>query len=229
MTTLEEEFFREFLDLDVVGLSTFPSIRREQETLIERISTTLLSSPQLMGLLAQTRDRLQFYYGHGLRTGVIFMDLLTQEPEVLNSFTYESLCAAGCYHDVGKLKVPDEILFKPGELSPEEKSIIDLHDRHGEEMLSGVNGKFYFAHKLVGTHHQYPRLFAEGRFVLSPDPLTRATMLLSLADHFEALSSMRDYRGAFSVEGVQTELNRVLPHLVQEADYLNSRYVNAKN
>ena len=229
MTTLEEEFFREFLDLDVVGLSTFPSIRREQETLIERISTTLLSSPQLMGLLAQTRDRLQFYYGHGLRTGVIFMDLLTQEPEVLNSFTYESLCAAGCYHDVGKLKVPDEILFKPGELSPEEKSIIDLHDRHGEEMLSGVNGKFYFAHKLVGTHHQYPRLFAEGRFVLSPDPLTRATMLLSLADQFEALSSMRDYRGAFSVEGVQTELNRVLPHLVQEADYLNSRYVNAKN
>ena len=107
MTTLEEEFFREFLDLDVVGLSTFPSIRREQETLIERISTTLLSSPQLMGLLAQTRDRLQFYYGHGLRTGVIFMDLLTQEPEVLNSFTYESLCAAGCNHDVGKLKVPD--------------------------------------------------------------------------------------------------------------------------
>ena len=226
MSTLKEEFYREFRDKGVVGLSTHKPIREDQETLIEKVAEVLANTPPLMRLLDKTRDKLRFYHGHGLRTGVIFMDLLTQESEVLDSFTYDTLCAAGCYHDVGKLKVPGEILFNPGELSLEEKSIIDLHETYGEEMLSGVNGKIYFAHKLVGTHHRYPRLFANGDFVFSSDPLTRATMLLSLADHFEALSSMRDYRGPFPVDEVQTELNRVLPHLVPETDYLIARYEN---
>lgn len=229
MTTLKEEFLREFLDLGVVGLSASSLVRREQETLIEKMSTTLSSSPQLMELLNQTRDRLEFNHGHGLRAGVIFMDLITQEPDITADFTYESLCAAGCYHDVGKLSTPESILFKSGDLTAEERVVMNLHEFYGAKTLRAINGRFSQAHSLVGTHHLYPRLVSEGQFTESRDSLTRATMLLSLADYFEALTSRRDYKPPFPTSKVKAELGRTHPHLTKEVAYLVTRYTNAKD
>ena len=229
MTTLEEEFLREFLDLDVVGLSSDPKIRREQDTLIGRIAKTLQHSAPLMHLLDQTRNRLQFYHGHGLRTGVMFMDLMSREQQDQRVFTYEELCAAGCYHDVGKLKVPADVLFRKEELTLEEREVIAMHTTHGAEICARINGQFSNAHHLVRNHHLYPILVAGNQFHYSTDQLTRATMLLSLADSFEALSSGRDYRGPFKVKEVGAELKKTHPHLIPETTYLFSRYTNANN
>jgi len=73
MSTLKEEFYREFRDKGVVGLSTHKPIREDQETLIEKVTEVLANTPPLMRLLDKTRDKLRFYHGHGLRTGVIYL------------------------------------------------------------------------------------------------------------------------------------------------------------
>jgi putative two-component system response regulator len=112
----------------------------------------------------------------------------------------ESIRVASPMHDVGKVAVPDEILLKPGRLTPEERIQMELHTVIGHEILSGSGSALLeLAATIAWTHHEkfdgsgYPR-----RLSGSAIPLEGRTA--AIADVFDALTSDRSYRPAFNVE-----------------------------
>ncbi len=101
-------------------------------------------------------------------------------------------------HDIGKIAVPEALLFKPGRLTRQEFHQIAVHPQVGAEILAAVNFPFPVA-ELVHSHHErwdgtgYPRGLKGAEI-----PLT--ARILTVADCFDALISDRPYRPAFPVE-----------------------------
>lgn len=99
-------------------------------------------------------------------------------------------------HDVGKVVVPSDILNKPGTLSPEERAIMERHPVAGVELLHDVEFPWDVIPMIRGHHerwdgHGYP----DG---LAGEDIPLPARILCVADVFDALTSQRPYRKAFS-------------------------------
>ena len=103
-------------------------------------------------------------------------------------------------HDVGKIGIPDEILLKPGKLNEEEWVIMRKHPEIGSEILSGSNSAIMqMAESIALTHQErwdgsgYPR-------GLKGEEIPLAGRIVAICDVFDALTSKRYYKEAYSVE-----------------------------
>ena len=111
---------------------------------------------------------------------------------------------AAALHDIGKLSIPDEILNKPGRLTPEEFNIMKSHSAVGSDMLAGL--PFHSSEPLVMTgyaiarwhHERYDgRGYPDG---LKGDEIPISAQVVALADVYDALTAYRCYKEAFSHE-----------------------------
>ncbi|MBC7681279.1 MAG: HD domain-containing protein [Ferruginibacter sp.] len=100
-------------------------------------------------------------------------------------------------HDIGKIGTPDEILKKPGPLSPEERLVMDQHAFTGAELLGRSRiPLFSLAAEVALTHHErwdgmgYPR-------GLSGEAIPLSGRIVAVVDFLDALTMDRCYRGAF--------------------------------
>jgi putative nucleotidyltransferase with HDIG domain len=99
-------------------------------------------------------------------------------------------------HDVGKINVPTEVLNKPGKLTPEERALMESHPVAGVELLKDIEFPWDVV-PMVRSHHER----WDGRGY--PDCLTGEAIplharVLALADVFDALTTDRPYRPAFT-------------------------------
>jgi putative two-component system response regulator len=109
------------------------------------------------------------------------------------------LLIASSMHDVGKLGVPDEVLFKPGDLNEEERALIDRHAEIGHQILSGPRDPVTrLAASIALTHHErvdgrgYPHGLRDGVIPL-------CGRIAAVADMFDALTHDCPYRPAMPV------------------------------
>ncbi|MBK6791209.1 MAG: GAF domain-containing protein [Anaerolineales bacterium] len=107
-------------------------------------------------------------------------------------------------HDIGKMAIPDGILLKPAALSPEERTLIEMHPVYAYEMLTPI--RFLSpALDIPYCHHEkwdgtgYPR-------GLSGDTIPLAARIFAVVDVWDALVSDRPYRKAMKPEDVKRKL-----------------------
>jgi putative two-component system response regulator len=104
---------------------------------------------------------------------------------------------ASLMHDVGKIGIPDQILLKPGPLTPEERTIMQQHSEIGYRILAGSQSELLRrAAEIAWTHHE--RIDGSGY----PSGITGSEIPLegriaAIADVFDALTSDRVYKKAF--------------------------------
>jgi len=132
----------------------------------------------------------------GLREDGHFVDELSDQG-------IDDMVHAVALHDIGKLSVPDAILLKPGQLTSQERQVIETHARAGalaleEALKAGVAPHFMeLARDAARDHHEkwdgsgYPR-------GLAGDHIPLVARLLALADVYDALTTRRPYRDAWS-------------------------------
>lgn len=138
-------------------------------------------------------------------TGLLLRRLLAvTEQYSLAPEDVDLICTASALHDIGKLLVPEDILQKPGKLTDEEFAIIKTHTKLGAQILSELpmhrNEKLVkYAIEICRWHHE--RWNGEGYpDGLSGDHTPIAAQVVSLADAYDALTSKRSYKQAFSHE-----------------------------
>jgi len=109
-------------------------------------------------------------------------------------------------HDVGKIQVPQEILYKPGPLTPEETQIMRQHPVWGAEILSKIPP---LQHAVPVTRHHHERWDGGGYpSGLKGDEAPLAARLVTVVDTFDALISDRPYRPALPFDVVMDEMRR---------------------
>lgn len=112
----------------------------------------------------------------------------------------DTLLNAAPMHDIGKIGIPDAVLQKPGKLNPEEWAVMQQHARIGAEII-GEDGSdlLNMAREVALCHHEkwdgtgYP----EG---LKGKDIPLSARIVALADVFDALTSERPYKKAWSIE-----------------------------
>ncbi len=116
----------------------------------------------------------------------------------LDTTSLLALYRGGYLHDIGKVGIPDSILFKPGRLTPDEWSIMRSHAVRGEEICRHVRALKPVL-PIIRHHHErwdgtgYP----DG---LAGEAIPLLARVLQIADIYDALISARPYKGAFGVD-----------------------------
>ena len=125
---------------------------------------------------------------------------------VTDAKTCREVELAGLLHDIGKIGIPDAILSKPADLTPEEFRQIQAHVKVGARIVSHVPGLERVAEATLHHHERYDGLgYPSG---LSGEDIPLAAALIAVTDAFDALTSDRPYRQAGSVEDALQELRR---------------------
>nr|MBA3445961.1 HD-GYP domain-containing protein [Gemmatimonadales bacterium] len=103
----------------------------------------------------------------------------------------------GAYlHDVGKVRVPHEILNKPGRLTREEFEVIQLHPVYGVELLAAIEFPWDIKPIIRWHHERYDGTGYPDR--LKGDEIPVNAQIICIADVFDALTTTRSYRPAMS-------------------------------
>lgn len=125
---------------------------------------------------------------------------LIAEALELGSDRAQELGLASTMHDLGKLSVPDAILLKPGPLDEEERRRMQEHALAGSRILSESTSELVkLAAEIAASHHErwdgagYP-------FGLSGDAIPLSGRIVAVADVFDALTSDRPYKNAWTAD-----------------------------
>jgi putative two-component system response regulator len=123
---------------------------------------------------------------------------LIAEALGLDDGACRTLYLAAPMHDVGKIAIGDAILLKPGKLTPEERAVMEQHTTYGFKILADSNSDLIrVAAEIAWCHHErwdgsgYPR-------GLAGDEIPLFSRIAAVADVFDALTSERPYKQAWS-------------------------------
>ena len=115
---------------------------------------------------------------------------------------------AALLHDIGKIGIPDAILQKPGQLTEQERQIMQRHPQIGYQILDQIGGSFKRLATIVIAHHErwdgcgYP-------YSLARTAIPFSARVLAVADSFDAMTSSRPYRQVpLTIGEAITELQR---------------------
>lgn len=128
----------------------------------------------------------------------------TRLKEDLHQQELDKIATAAIMHDVGKIAIPDQILNKPGRLTEDEFKIMKTHTIRGCELLDQIptinqNGVYHYAYDICRHHHERwdGKGYPDG---LKGQEITPWAQIVALADVYDALTSERVYKKAYSHE-----------------------------
>lgn len=118
----------------------------------------------------------------------------------LSSHMVDLLEVAGYLHDLGKLKVPDAILSKPGKLDDREMAIIRCHSFDTYQILNSIRGLWQIA-EIAAFHHETPAGTGYP-FRIGAPLLSLEAKIVAVSDVFQALAQERPYRKALTPQEI---------------------------
>ncbi|MCA8959084.1 MAG: HD domain-containing protein [Planctomycetes bacterium] len=165
------------------------------EGVTRRLVDQLLEAPDGVVPLTTVPYYDSFTYYHSLN--VCVLTLAAARRVITSAPILERIAQAALLHDVGKSRVPKEILYKPGRLNDSEAKVIRDHPVLGAAILQKLpvvdplNVSVAFGHHIKDGGAGYPRVSPGYRL----DPVTR---LVEVVDIFEALTANRPYKTAMT-------------------------------
>ena len=178
---------------------------RERDARIRQalqLSSAYRGTARLMGDMLEADDA---YTGGEHSRGVVELSLAVGLRMRLSSREQRDLEFGALLHDIGKLRVPNELINKPGALNTEEWEIIRRHPADGQAMLERVGGTLGQVGRIVRAHHErvdgggYP----DG---LRGEEIPLAARIIAACDSYSAMTTTRAYRPAMTHAAAVAEL-----------------------
>ena len=177
--------------------------RHEQQTVSDLLATTFEDDPfahivqgypeALNTLVRAVEVKDAYTHGHSQRTAQLAVELGLQmglPPDRLR------VISRGAYlHDIGKIAIPDDILNKPGRLTPEERLVVETHPQLGYELASNAPS---LREVLQVILHHHERMDGQGYpSGLVGRDIPFEARVVAVADVWDALTSDRPYRSGW--------------------------------
>jgi HD-GYP domain-containing protein (c-di-GMP phosphodiesterase class II) len=182
-----------FVSADVLlfeSTLTYASHVLDNLRLLDRLKRTSFEAVRALVNAIEQKD--PYTAGHSERVG--FLARVTGEHMGLPALQVQQLEWAGLLHDVGKIGIPEDLLNKPGRLSPEEYGIIKGHPSRSFEVLRPV-AQLGNLLEAVLYHHENPDGTGYPRGLKGAE-IPLMARIIHVVDVFDALTSTRSYREA---------------------------------
>jgi diguanylate cyclase (GGDEF)-like protein len=194
--------FEELDDDVLLALGDHAGAVLENQRLHGRLRSSYLSTVAMLAEVIEAKD--PFLRGHSdevSRYVSAVADRLGMETRRREQLVFGSLL-----HDVGKVGISERILLKPAALTPEERSVIQLHPRIGYRLIERVPALRDIAPAILHHHERYDGEGYPSRLAGEEIPLE--ARIVCVADSFSAMTAERPYRPRMSLEDACAELER---------------------
>lgn len=156
-------------------------------------------------LLAEVKEKDPFTFFHCCRVGRRSRKLA--KALGLNEFEQSVIEYAGLFHDIGKAKIPTEILTKPGRLDSQEIEIIKSHPELSADMIKHLAHVPFFRFMLPGVRYHHEKIEGTGYpNALQGDSIPLFARVIAVVDSFDAMTHARPYRNPLPEEKAIKEL-----------------------
>jgi HD-GYP domain-containing protein (c-di-GMP phosphodiesterase class II) len=177
----------------------------EAESIVRSLSVAMHGDSQMLLPLLTLKEFDQYTTTHALNVSVLSMGLA--EFMGLSAKEVRSYGVAGMLHDLGKVRVPKDILTKPGKLTPEEWALMRSHTVEGARLILQSDQNLDVAALVAFEHHI---MINGGGY---PDRHYRcdchkASALVHVCDVYDALRTKRPYREAWEPGATLTYIER---------------------
>ncbi|HTL96479.1 MAG TPA: HD domain-containing phosphohydrolase [Gemmatimonadaceae bacterium] len=169
----------------------------EAEAVVRSLSVAMHGSNRVVIPLLRLKEFDQYTTTHSINVGVLTMALA--ETLGLGPRDVRAFGTAGLLHDIGKVRVPRDILIKPGKLSVDERAVLDRHPVDGARIILESDEQLGVASAVAYEHH----IMIDG----GGYPVMRyrrdchfASRLVHVCDVFDALCTDRPYRAAWEID-----------------------------
>ncbi len=175
----------------------------EAEAVVRSLSVAMHGDRKIMLPLLQLKEFDQYTTTHSMNVSVLTMGLaefLSFGPTDVRAFG-----VAGLLHDIGKIRIPIDVLTKPGRLTPAERRMMNTHPVEGARIILDSEEALDLAAIVAYEHHVmingggYPSF----RY---PRDCHQASKLVHVCDVYDALRTKRPYRDAWPAEQVLSYL-----------------------
>ncbi len=152
---------------------------------------SILHAPDALLWMTQLKSRDLYTSQHSMNVCILAIALGRQINLPVQELNNVGLC--GMMHDMGKMRVPLEILNKPGKLEPDELKIMQSHAELGWKLLLSSTGMYGGAIDVAHSHHErldgtgYPRK-------LTAEQISPYTRIVAIVDMYDAITSDRIYQ-----------------------------------
>jgi putative nucleotidyltransferase with HDIG domain len=169
----------------------------EAEAVVRSLSVAMHGDSRIVLPLLKLKEFDQYTTTHSLNVAVLAMGLaesLGCQPKEIRA-----LGVAGLLHDIGKIRIPIDVLTKPGKLTDEERAIMNSHPVDGARVIMQSEEDLGMAATVAYEHHVmlngggYPAMHYQRECAI-------ASRLVHVCDVYDALSTTRPYREAWPTE-----------------------------
>lgn len=172
------------------------SIDRQQvEAVVDVVDQLLYTRPASILNLTRLRTKDEISFQHSVAVCAL-VGLFARHLK-LDSNLVRILSVGGLLHDIGKIRIPTDILTKTDKLTADEMTVMQTHPREGYAMLVRTQGLPPIVGKMCLHHHEkldgsgYPDGLKDGE-------ISTAARMLAICDVFDALTSIRPYKTGFT-------------------------------
>lgn len=164
------------------------------EPVTEKIVNSVFRNKDALISLTRIKDRDQYTFMHSVSVSGLLASFALDRG--LERERIKQVVLGGLLHDVGKMRVPLEILNKPGKLTDEEFAIMKGHAQLSIDLLADIPGLTQDALDVAAMHHErfdgtgYPN-------GLKGDEISEVGQMASIIDVYDALTSVRCYKDAW--------------------------------
>jgi putative nucleotidyltransferase with HDIG domain len=192
LTLREEAQTVEWLHEEMLGGHELPLA--EAEAVVRSLSVAMHGDQAMVMPLVRLRRYDEYTTTHSLNVCVLAMAL--SEWVGLGARDVRSFGVAGLLHDIGKIRIPTEILNKAGRLTPEEREAMNRHPVEGARIIVDAEENLDLAAVVAYEHHVMVNGGGYPRFDY-PRDCHHASKMVHVCDVYDALRTNRPYRAAW--------------------------------
>ncbi len=188
----------------------------EVENTAKQLTASISRNPDALASLCQIKGYDEYTFVHSLNVSILVTSLAKELGYKDDHLIQVGI--GGLLHDLGKMKVPESVLNKPGKYVDWEFNEMKKHPLYGVEILRAVYpGASQTVYRMVEQHHEryngsgYPR-------ALKGKQVSEEGLIAAVADVYDALTTDRVYRGAWTPQ-------KALAHIFQGCDEDYSRKI----
>jgi len=155
----------------------------------------IFNNPDSLACIVNIREKDEYLLEHSVAVSV-YMTLFARyfgfERDII-----EKLSVGAFLHDIGKIKIPDEILHKPGKLTDDEFTIMKTHANHSIDIIKNTPDISELSLEIAALHHE--KLDGTGYpFQVKAENINQYGRMIAICDIFDALTATRVYKKGFS-------------------------------